>query len=90
MKSFVDICKMTQKEVKTYMAEYLTSREYTVENHDGFLYAKGDVPVLLVAHMDTVHKQLPKTIYNIDGKISSLQGIGGDDRCGIFIKNMLI
>ena len=85
MKKFVDICKMTQKEVKAYMAEYLTSREYKVENKDGFLYAKGDVPVLLVAHMDTVHKQLPKTIWDISGKISSPQGIGGDDRCGIFI-----
>ena len=85
MKTFTDICKMSQQEVKAYMAEYLTSREYVVENKEGFLYAKGDVPVLLVAHMDTVHRQLPKTIYNINGKISSLQGIGGDDRCGIFI-----
>lgn len=85
MKKFVDICKMSQKEVKTYMAEYLTSNNYKVENQDGFLYAKGDIPVLLVAHMDTVHKQLPKAVWNIDGKISSPQGIGGDDRCGIFI-----
>lgn len=85
MKKFVDICKMSQKEVKEYMAEYLTGYKYKVENKDGFLYAKGDVPVLLVAHMDTVHKQLPVTIYEIDGRISSPQGIGGDDRCGIFI-----
>jgi putative aminopeptidase FrvX len=85
MKKFVDVCKMTQKEVKTYMEEYLTSREYKVENKDGFLYAKGDVPVLLVAHMDTVHKQLPITTVSVNGKISSPQGIGGDDRCGIFI-----
>lgn len=85
MKKFVDICKMTQKEVKTYMAEYLASREYKVENQDGFLYAKGDVPVLLVAHMDTVHKVQPNVIKEVDGKISSPQGIGGDDRCGIFI-----
>lgn len=85
MKKFTDICRMTQKEVKAYMVEYLTSRDYTVESHDGFLYAKGDVPVLLVAHMDTVHTQLPTKIINIDGKISSPQGIGGDDRCGIFI-----
>ena len=85
MKSFVDICKMTQSELKKYMASYLGSKKYKVENHDGFLYAKGDVPVLLVAHMDTVHRQLPATICEINGKISSPQGIGGDDRCGIFI-----
>ena len=85
MKKFTDICKMTQQEVKSYMEKYLTSYEYKIENHDGFLYAEGDVPVLLVAHMDTVHGELPTTITEVDGKISSPQGIGGDDRCGIFI-----
>lgn len=85
MKNFIDICKMTQQEVKAYMGKYLASYKYEVENSDGFLYAKGDVPVLLVAHMDTVHRQLPTNIVEIDGKISSPQGIGGDDRCGIFI-----
>lgn len=85
MKNFTDICRMTQQEVKAYMAKYLASHKYKVENHEGFLYAEGDVPVLLVAHMDTVHKQCPVTIKEFDGKISSPQGIGGDDRCGIFI-----
>lgn len=85
MKKFTDICQMTQKEVKAYMSKYLSTYKYKVENKEGFLYAKGDVPVLLVAHMDTVHRQLPTTIKEIDGKISSPQGIGGDDRCGIFI-----
>ena len=85
MKKFVEICKMTQADVKSYMAKYLESKQYKVENQDGFLYAKGDIPVLLVAHMDTVHKKLPTTIIETDGKISSPQGIGGDDRCGIFI-----
>lgn len=85
MKTFVDICKMTQQEVKSYMAMYLASYKYKVESRDGFLYAKGEVPVLLVAHMDTVHPFLPKDVKDIDGKISSPQGIGGDDRCGIFM-----
>lgn len=85
MKSFVEICQMTQQEVKLYMYQYLVTRGYKVESQDGFLYAEGDVPVLLVAHMDTVHRQLPTTIKTIDGKISSPQGIGGDDRCGVFI-----
>ena len=54
MKSFGDICKMTQPEVKAYMKSFLTSKKYEPIDEDGFLYAKGDVPVLLVAHMDTV------------------------------------
>lgn len=85
MKKFTDICKMTQSEVKLYMTDYLISQKYAPISQDGFLYAKGDVPVLLVAHMDTVHKEKCTEIVELDGKISSPQGIGGDDRCGIFI-----
>lgn len=85
MKKFVDICRMSQQEVKDYMGKYLAQKQYTVENHDGFLYAKGDVPVLLIAHMDTVHKQPIRETMTAKGRISSPQGIGGDDRCGIFI-----
>ena len=85
MKRFEDICRMTQKEVKDYMYQYLLSKKYNVINEDGFLYAKGTVPVLLVAHMDTVHKERCSAIVNMDGKMSSPQGIGGDDRCGVFM-----
>jgi hypothetical protein len=57
---------------------------------DGFLYAKGEVPVLLVAHMDTVHKDTCKDVIIDGNKISSPQGIGGDDRCGIYIIRELV
>jgi hypothetical protein len=54
---------------------------------DGYVFAQGDFPVLLVAHMDTVHKELPQTIlYNKKtDSLSSPQGIGGDDRCGVYM-----
>ena len=90
MKSFEDICRMTQPQVKAYMKNYLISKKYKVVDEDGFLYAKGDIPVLLVAHMDTVHKEQCIQIVNVDGQLSSPQGIGGDDRCGIFIIMNLI
>ncbi len=52
-----------------------------------FLYAEGDAPYMLVAHLDTVHKESPSIIcYSKDGNyIMSPQGIGGDDRCGVYI-----
>ena len=84
MKSFEDICKMTQIEVKNYMKSYLEKHHYNVVDEDGFLYAKGTIPVLLVAHMDTVHTEQCTEIINDNGVFSSLQGIGGDDRCGVF------
>lgn len=85
MKAFEDICRMTQREVKSYMNEYLTENGYNVVSEDGFLYAKGEHPVLLVAHLDTVHKKLCETIEIKDGILTSPEGIGGDDRCGVFI-----
>jgi hypothetical protein len=85
MKKFEDFCYMTQEGVKAYMKKFLSSKNYEVIDEKGFLYAKGDVPVLLVAHMDTVHKQRCTQIVKIGEKMSSPQGIGGDDRCGIFI-----
>lgn len=84
MKSFNEICRMTQMELKSYLHKYLAANQYKVVNDDGYLYAKGTVPVLLLAHMDTVHKNKPITINTTEGKISSPQGIGGDDRCGIY------
>ena len=90
MKKFKDFCCMTQEGVKKYMTKYLTSNKYEVINEDGFLYAKGDIPVLLVAHMDTVHKERCLNVIRVGNKFSSPQGIGGDDRCGIFIIANLI
>lgn len=85
MKNFKEICNLSQPALKTYMQEYLRNLQYNVINEDGFLYAKGTVPVMLVAHMDTVHKLSCYEITETHGRISSPQGIGGDDRCGVFI-----
>ena len=51
-----------------------------------FILVKGDAPIMLVAHLDTVHEQAVKNICKTaDGNIlMSPQGIGGDDRCGVY------
>lgn len=51
-----------------------------------FILVKGTAPILLVAHLDTVHKQPVRDICtSADGNIlMSPQGIGGDDRCGVY------
>lgn len=58
-----------------------------IHNKGKFLYAEGNAPYMLVAHLDTVHKSLPSIIcYSKDGDyMMSPQGIGGDDRCGVYI-----
>ena len=51
-----------------------------------FILVKGDAPIMLVAHLDTVHKESVRDICtSFDGNIlMSPQGIGGDDRCGVY------
>lgn len=65
---------------------------YRTRTKKGFIYAKGSLPVLLVAHLDTVHKELVKTVcYSADGSIvMSPEGIGGDDRAGVYMILQLI
>lgn len=87
---FVKICKMTEMELKSFLKRFLKCADYNPLEGDGWLYAKGDIPILLTAHMDTVHTKIVKNYIeftNSNGNhiLVSNQGIGGDDRCGIFI-----
>ena len=86
-KEFEKICKMSQKELKKYIVGQLKKANKNVISEDGFVYADGDFPVLLVAHLDTVHEKLPESIlYDLQtNTVSSPNGIGGDDRCGIYM-----
>lgn len=86
-KLFESICRKSQKELKKYLTKELANKGYTPISGDGYIYAKGTFPVMLVAHMDTVHKELVKQIVysSSNNIISSPQGIGGDDRAGIYM-----
>lgn len=86
-KVFENICQMTQDEVKAHVAAALSETHSYVVVADGYVFAQGSFPVLLVAHMDTVHQEVPHLmVHNRTlGTISSPTGIGGDDRCGIYM-----
>lgn len=79
-----NICRIGQRKLKSKLANALSESGYNVIKNKGFLFAKGDIPICLVAHMDTVHEIPPHHFVYSDGKLSSPQGIGGDDRCGIY------
>ncbi len=88
---FKNIIKMEQTQLKTFLYNLLKEKGYAPQFREGFIYAKGELPVMLVAHMDTVHKSAVKEIYVSDnGNITSPQGIGGDDRCGIYMITQLM
>lgn len=89
-KLFERICCKGQYELKEWLAKKLESMGRTVINEDGYLFSDGEFPVLLTAHMDTVHKkQCTRIKYTKleNGKIAVYEpnGIGGDDRCGIYM-----
>ena len=79
-----EILRMKQMTLKSHLEAKLEAAGYEPSSEDGFLYAQGTFPVLLVAHMDTVHKECVQKIKYTGAIMSSPQGIGGDDRCGIY------
>lgn len=94
-KEFVELCKLTKEQMKQYLAKVLRKYYRNVISKDGFLYVKGSDRIALTAHMDTTprvdygDRKPVKDVYEYieDGNhvIHSPQGIGGDDRCGIYI-----
>ena len=89
---FEEIFQFSQECLKQALETELIENGYAVRKQRGFLYAGGTVPVLLVAHLDTVHRTQPETIcYSTDGTVMmSPQGIGGDDRAGVYMILRLI
>lgn len=87
------IFTLSAARLKTALRSEMMSLGYSaIHNEKKFLYAEGNAPYLLVAHLDTVHTELPSIIcYSKDDKyMMSPQGIGGDDRCGVYIILQLI
>lgn len=82
-----NVLKLSQGQLKQALENELKLAGYKPITKKGFLYAEGKLPVLLVAHLDTVHLCPPSVICYSDDKryILSPQGIGGDDRCGVFM-----
>jgi len=96
MSSQIDLLKslftLEQEQLHEYLIDILLDTygdDNVIEDHGQFLFAKGDIDVLLVAHLDTVHKVKPtldEIFYDQEkGVMWSPRGIGGDDRCGVYI-----
>ncbi len=86
-KLFEKIIRKDQGELKRYLKVKLEELDYATQQGDGWLWGTGKLPVLLVAHMDTVHKKQVTDIYYAkgDSAVTAVEGIGGDDRCGVYM-----
>lgn len=87
IKRFILICKQKQMDLKEFLVSFLKAHDYEPIVDDGFIYANGTDEVCLTAHLDTVHEKnaIVKDVNVKKNIISSPQGIGGDDRCGVYM-----
>lgn len=86
---FETIAKMTQpalfRSMRKYLKKYYKPEKMTVTNQ--YILCEGNLPVMLVAHMDTVFKTPPQRIF-YDVKQTTMwspEGLGADDRAGVYL-----
>ena len=89
MKPLEHYLTQTQKELFDMLRTKYRTCADTFVLKGKYLLVKGEAPVMLLAHLDTVHKERVKTICRSDNGniLMSPQGIGGDDRCGVYALN---
>lgn len=85
---FCKICRLQEGGILHLMGSVL--REYyskdVVTQTKDYVYARGTLPIALVAHADTIHVSVPKEIFYDKEKnvVWSPEGLGADDRAGIY------
>lgn len=83
---FEHLVKLNQNQMRRSMAQLLRSKYSQVIETQDYILAMGEIPIALVAHMDTVFKHPVQTLYYDSHKTTfwSPDGLGADDRAGIF------
>lgn len=91
MNNLINLCKMSQPDLYNILVNELKMHGYKVYANDQasscsrYIYAEGNIPICLTAHLDTVFAHNRNKIINISGdKISSPDGLGADDRVGVY------
>lgn len=86
LKLFEKLVSLDQKSLKKNLSSYLRKNYKRVIETKDYLVAEGNIPIALVAHMDTVFITPVKTLYHDQRKNTmwSPEGLGADDRAGVF------
>lgn len=81
------ICQCRQSKLQKVLYKVLKRHYKNIINTSNYIFAHGNIPVALVAHMDTVFKIPPSKIYydREEGVLWSPDGLGADDRAGVFL-----
>lgn len=78
------LLRASEKDARSIAIKELTANGYYPTITDDFIYAEGSVPVLLIAHYDTVLKEPPKKIHKKGSVLTAPNGLGADDRAGMY------
>ena len=86
------LVSLSQNGMHKVMSTYLKSKYDNVIVDDKYIVAVGNIPIALVAHMDTVFKYpVDNMYYDVKkGVVWSPEGLGADDRAGIFAMIQII
>jgi hypothetical protein len=86
LRLFEQIATVPQRGLKKAVYSYLKSKYEVVVNTKDYVYAVGNIPIALVAHLDTVFTKTASDIYYDRKKnvMWSPEGLGADDRAGVF------
>lgn len=82
-----ELCTTSTEELKVNITRFLHQRGYQrVWSTKDYIMAEGNIPICLIAHMDTVFSSLPREFfYDQEQKVLwSPTGAGFDDRAGIY------
>ena len=86
VKLFKNLAEASPEKLMRMLNRILCGRYSNLTYTGDYLYAIGDIPIGLVAHVDTVFPEPPEDIYydREKGVMWSPQGLGADDRAGVF------
>ena len=86
LKSIEQFFQLKQPQLMKAMKHYLNMKYENVISTKEYLIAIGEIPVALVAHLDTVFKEPPHDIFydRVKNVMWSPNGLGADDRAGVY------
>ena len=84
--NIIELCKLTDAGIHSFAKDLIKNNYSKYQVTDQYIIAEGNIPVCLVAHLDTVFKLPPEDFfYDQEQKILwSPDGLGTDDRAGVY------
>jgi hypothetical protein len=84
--TFSQLVKLNQPSLKKLVSNLLKNNYDKVIETKHYVMAEGNIPIALVAHLDTVFISPPEEIYHDQNKnvMWSPDGLGADDRAGVY------